>query len=281
VTPPSVAATASALARSCHPGPSVAVTLFVTALCVTAGNGWGTCVIAAIAVLAGQLSIGWSNDRLDVQRDRAVRRLDKPLATEEAPLRTTDIAISVALLATVAFSFALGARAGGLHLAAVACGWSYNLGLKRTWWSWLPYALAFGSLPVIATLALPDPRVAGAWAIGAGALFGVTAHLTNALPDLVDDRETGVVGFPHRIGARACLAASAGLALAASLLVVFGPPGSPSTLGWVGVVVSLGLVGAGLPLAWRRPFDRRPFLGIIGVVGFDIVLIIATGHHLR
>jgi hypothetical protein len=138
---------ASALARSCHPAPSAGVTAFATVLAVTAGNGAGTCALLALAVLAGQLSIGWSNDRLDAARDRAVARTDKPIATGELAHRTVEVAIAVALAACVACSLALGWRAGLLHLAAVSCGWLYNLWLKATWFSWLPYAAAFGALP--------------------------------------------------------------------------------------------------------------------------------------
>ena len=112
-------------------------------------------------------------------------------------------AIGVALLVTVAFSLSLGWRAGLLHLAAVGCCWLYNAWLKATWLSWLPYAAAFGALPAIATLALPTHPAPAAWVVAAGAAFGVAANLTNALPDLADDRLTGVAGLPHRIGTRA------------------------------------------------------------------------------
>ena len=37
-------------------------------------------LLVTAAVLAGQLSIGWSNDLIDARRDRAVGRTDKPLA---------------------------------------------------------------------------------------------------------------------------------------------------------------------------------------------------------
>ena len=38
-------------------------------------------LLVAAAVLAGQLSVGWLNDYLDADRDRAVRRADKPVVT--------------------------------------------------------------------------------------------------------------------------------------------------------------------------------------------------------
>ena len=40
-------------------------------------------MLVALAVLAGQLSVGWSNDYLDRERDRAAGRTDKPVAAGE------------------------------------------------------------------------------------------------------------------------------------------------------------------------------------------------------
>jgi 4-hydroxybenzoate polyprenyltransferase len=192
-----------------------------------------------------------------------------------------DTAIAVALVVTIAFSLALGWRAGLLHLAAIGCGWLYNAGLKGTWLSALPYALAFGALPGIATLARPDHPAPAAWAVAAGALFGVAANLTNALPDLAADRATGVVGLPHRLGARATLVAAVGLLIAATACAAFGSPGPVRTLGWIafGVSVAVGVIGAAE--VWERPASRVPFYGIIGVVGLDLVLIVVAAHHLH
>src|SRR5581483_4954960 len=116
--------------------------------------------------------------------------------------RTVDRAIALALAATVALSLMLGLAAGLLHLAAVGFGWAYNLGVKSTLWSWVPYAAAFGALCAVATLAVHPHRSPPLWLVGAGAALGVVANLTNALPDLAGDRQTGVRGLPHAWGAR-------------------------------------------------------------------------------
>ena len=49
------------LARACHFQPTVAVVAVTTALAALAGRGAVGCVAVAVAVLAGQLSTGWSN----------------------------------------------------------------------------------------------------------------------------------------------------------------------------------------------------------------------------
>jgi 4-hydroxybenzoate polyprenyltransferase len=269
------------LARSCHPAPTVAVTAFVTVLAGAAGNTAGTCVLVAAAVLTGQLSIGWSNDRLDRSRDRTAGRTDKPIAMGRLPLRTVDSAIAAVVAATVALSFALGWRAGLLHLAAVGCGWAYNVRLKATWWSWLPYAAAFGALPAVATLARADHPWPAAWAVAAGACLGVTANLTNALPDLAGDERTGIRGLPHRVGASRSLLLAAVMLLAAAGAVAFGPAGSPRPGSWIGFAVSAVVVLAGTPAALRRPMNKASFYAVIVLVGIDLALIVATGHGLR
>jgi 4-hydroxybenzoate polyprenyltransferase len=275
------AATASALGRSCHPAPTGAVTVFSVLLGVSAGLGAGRTAVLGAAVLAGQLSIGWSNDRLDHRRDRTVHRIDKPIAQHEIALTTVDAAIAVSLLVTAALSLALGWRAGVLHLTAVACGWIYNLGVKATWWSWVPYAAAFGALPAVATLARPDHAAPAWWPLVAGALLGVTANLTNPLPELDDDARTGIRGLPHRIGARPALVLATAALLAASALVVVGPSGSPAAAAWVAFGLAAALALGGLGWAWRRPTSPSAFYGIIAVVAIDVVVIVVAGHGLR
>jgi 4-hydroxybenzoate polyprenyltransferase len=272
---------AADLARSCHPAPTVAVTAFAGILAGVAGNSPGRVALVAAAVLAGQLSIGWSNDRLDAHRDRVAGRRDKPIAAGRLGPGTVDRTIAFALAATLVLSLALGWRAGLLHLAAVGCGWAYNIGLKSTWWSWLPYAAAFAALPAIATLALPERALPGWWAVVAAALLGVSANLTNALPDLVGDLRTGIIGLPHRLGATGSLLLAAALLLGASACVAFGPSGPPLPADWIGFAVILALVAVGLPLALRAPLSKGSFYGIVAVVGIDLVLIIIGGDALR
>jgi len=271
----------SALARSCHPAPTVAVTVFATVLAAVANNSAAGCALVAAAVLAGQLSIGWSNDRLDRLRDRRAGRTDKPVAVGEISPRAIDTAIVLALLATVGLSLALGWRAGLTHLGAVACGWAYNLGVKATWWSWAPYALAFGALPAVAVLAAAGHHAPAGWAVAVGALLGVAANLTNALTDLDGDALTGVRGLPHRLGARPSLLVAATLCLAATVILALAPSGAPRPASWV----CLGLVGAilaaGTPVALRRPTSRRSFDGLVALIAIDLALLIITGNGLR
>ena len=85
-----------ALALSCHPIPSVAVTAISAGLVALADLPIGRVALVTGAVFTGPLSIGWSNDYLDAERDRAVLRSDKPVATGAMEPRVAGIAAVVA-----------------------------------------------------------------------------------------------------------------------------------------------------------------------------------------
>jgi 4-hydroxybenzoate polyprenyltransferase len=151
-------------------------------------------------------------------------------------------------------------------LLGVASGWAYNLGLKRTAWSAVPYALAFGTLPAVVTLALPDPVLPAASTQAAGALLGVGAHLLNVLPDLADDEATGVRGLPHRLGERRVRVLAPLVLLAGSVVAA---AGRATPTAWVGLAIAavlavVAVVGRG----------RLPFLAAIAIALVDVVALV-------
>src|SRR5664280_38758 len=236
--------------------------------------------LVTVAVFTGQLSIGWSNDYLDAERDRAALRPDKPVATGAMEPRVAGIAAVVALIVTLALSAALGWPGGAAALAIVLCGWAYNLGLKATVLSWLPYAIAVGVLPAVATLSASPPRWPAAWALIAGGLLGVAAHLANVLPDLGDDVATGIRGLPHRIGARATALTSAAILLIASAVILFGPVGQPGPWRWAGFAAAVVVAGAAVRLAFGDPSSRRFFRAILLIAALDLVSFAFSGIRL-
>jgi 4-hydroxybenzoate polyprenyltransferase len=278
--PAAPAALIRGLALSCHPLPTVAVTAISAGLAALAGLSLGRGALVVAAVFAGQLSIGWSNDAIDAARDRATQRSDKPVAQGAVSSRVVGVAAGVALLVAIVFSLSLGWLPGLASLTVVACGWLYNLGLKATFLSFLPYAIAFGTLPAIATLALPEPTWPAPWAMVAGALFGVSAHLANVLPDLDDDLDTGVRGLPHRIGARATAVACPVLLGAASLVILFGTAGPGEPWRWVAAVGLILLAGAGVVVGLRQPKSRALFVIVIVAAIAAVLLFAVSGQSL-
>ncbi|MGY1632643.1 UbiA family prenyltransferase [Geodermatophilus sp. SYSU D01186] len=268
--------TARALVLATHPGPAVAVTVVATLLAVAAGCPAGRVALVGLAVLAGQASIGWSNDWLDADRDRAVARADKPVvqgAVAPALLRSLALA---AVAAAVVLSLLLGLVPGLLLLVLVASGWAYNAGLKRTAASAVPYVTGFGALPAGVVAAAPGAPVAPWWLVAAGGALGAAAHLANVAPDIEDDLATGVRGLPHRLGARVSAVLGALLLGGASLVLVLGPAGPPTAAAWVGLALAVPAVAVAA-LAGSPRFRRLAFPAVMLLTVLDVVLLLAGG----
>lgn len=267
-----------ALLRASHLLPALGVTSLTTALALTSGRG-AAAVWVAVAVLAGQLSVGWCNDYVDRARDASAGRRDKPLVTGEVSASAVRAAALVSLAGVVPLSLLSGWRAALVHSLAVGAAWLYNLWLKSTWASPLAYALAFGSLPAFVTFGLPGAPAPPGWAVAAGALLGTGAHFLNTLPDMDDDRRTGVRGLPHRLGARASGVIGPTLMAASAVVLAVAPPGSPAAV--VPVLLGAALL-ADLAAAVSARLGRRTLswpLTILGAV-LTVALLLAQGDVL-
>jgi 4-hydroxybenzoate polyprenyltransferase len=268
-----------ALVLATHPAPALAVTTVATLLAVAAGVPAGRVALVCAAVLAGQASIGWSNDWLDADRDRAVARADKPVVQGAvAPSRLRSAAL-IAVAVAVILSLLLGPVSGMLLLVLVASGWAYNAGLKRTAASVVPYVTGFGALPAGVVAAAPGTPAAPWWLVAAGGALGAAAHLANVAPDLEDDLATGVRGLPHRLGARASAVASALLLGGASLVLILGPEGPPTAAGWAGLVLAVPAVVIAA-LAGTPRFRRAAFPAVMLLTVLDVALLVAGGAAL-
>jgi 4-hydroxybenzoate polyprenyltransferase len=260
------------LLLACHPAPAFAVAAFATALAVASGRAPGGIALVGAAVVTGQLSVGWSNDRIDLERDRAAGRRDKPLAAGELSPEAVGTAAACALALCVPLSLASGPAAGAAHLAGVGAAWAYNLRLKRTALSWLPYAVAFGLLPAFVTLGLPGAPWPKTWVLIAGALLGTGAHFANVLPDIEDDLRAGVRGLPQRLGRRVS-GAVAVLLLTAASVTLAAPLGGPGRLALV-VTAPLALTTA------VAPHGRWPFLAALANAAVDVALLLSQSAAL-
>jgi protoheme IX farnesyltransferase len=270
---------ALALVKSSHPEPGGAVTLAMTLLAIGVGHrGWSILGVFA-AVAATQLSVGWVNDWLDTERDRTAGRRDKPVVSGAVSRRAVGIAGLTASLAIPFLGLPFGAAATVCITLVGVFALLYDWPLKSTPLSVVPYLVAFGLLPAFVILALPGSPAPPAWLVASGALLGGGAHFANVLPDLADDAATGVRGLPHRIGSAGSTLAAALLLLAATLTLVFGPPGPPS---WVGIAAAAAAVVV-LPIGWyaARRARGRPvamFRAVIVVALIDVLLLIASGR---
>jgi 4-hydroxybenzoate polyprenyltransferase len=259
---------AGALLATAHAGPTLAVTVLAGLLALAQELPPGDVALVVGAVLAGQLSVGWSNDLVDLARDRRAGRDDKPLATGAVSVTTVRVACAVSVAACVVLSLACGLAAGLVHLGCVAAAWAYNLGLKGTVWSWLPYAVAFGGLTVFVSLTGGEAPPWW-WPVGA-ALLGVGAHLLNVLPDLDDDAATGVRGLPHRLGPRWIAPVAALVLGAASAVALVGAAPQPV------IAVAVGVVVLALVVLVVRGRGRTPFVAAVGIALVDAALLVVA-----
>lgn len=221
-----------------HPTQALAMTVGLTAAAALSGRPGVEVGLVAATVLTGQLSIGWVNDVVDRERDRTVGRQDKPVAMGWIDPGTVAFAAACATLLVVPLSVANGTYAGVAHLGAVASAWVYNLWLKRTWLSWLPFAVGFGLLPAFLSYGGLGGGVHGGpptlTMTALAAMLGVGVHVLNTLPDLVEDKETGVRHLPLRLALR-----------------IGAPRLLWAAMAWT-VLVAIGLVVAGLTVGMTQ-----------------------------
>jgi protoheme IX farnesyltransferase len=270
---------AVALIKSSHPEPGAAVTVAMTLLAIGVGHrGWAILGIF-LAVGATQLAVGWVNDWLDADRDLRAGRRDKPVAAGAVSRRAVGAAGLISALAIPLLGLPFGWWPTLLISLVGIFALLYDWPLKSTVFSVVPYLVAFGLLPAFVVVALPGHPAPPAWLVAAGALLGGGAHFANVLPDLADDAKTGVRGLPHVLGATGSSVAAALLLLAATLTLVFGPPGPPSWAGWAAASASVVV----LPLGWyatRRASGRgvAMFRAVIVVALIDVLLLIFSGR---
>lgn len=266
-----------ALLRSAHPVPAAGVTLIVVLLGIAVGLEPSRLVLLGATLAFNQLSIGLSNDWLDADRDRAAGRVDKPVARGDI---SVGAARNVAFAATglsILASLPLGVPFVVAHAVAFASGWAYNAWLKHSAFSTLPYLVSFGMLPALATLALPVPSLPAWWAVVAGALLGLAAHIANVLPDLVDDDATGVRGMPHRLGPRVSTVI-AGAALTGAAAALATGIGIASPVALAGLALSLAASVAAVVLGLRS--SRWAFRLVILAALVDVAMLVLAGNRM-
>jgi 4-hydroxybenzoate polyprenyltransferase len=267
-----------ALVMSTHPGPAVAVTIITVGLGVGVGLSPLRLVLLGLAMLAGEISVGLSNDWIDAERDRAVGRTDKPVAQGLIGVGAVRAGAWISAAVCIVLALALGLAATAAFVWAIGLAWAYNAGLKKSAVSIVPYILSFASLPAVASLALPRPAAPAAWALAVGGLLGAAAHFANTLPDLDDDRATGVSGLPHRLGRRVSSIVTYVILLAASVVELVGTGGFAYAPADIGLVVAVIISAVGIAMAARA--TRWHFRLIIVGALVDVIVLVFAGTRL-
>lgn len=220
-------------------------------------------------LLAGnQYAAGALNDAVDAPADRAADRR-KPIQQGWISAVATTRLAATAGVGSLVCAFALGPRTLLLAAAGLGCAVAYDLWLKGTPASVLPFAIALPIVPMFGYGAAGRFPAVLWWVWPLGFLAAVAVHLADALPDVESDRAAGVGGLATRLGVPAA-ARLAGLAytLAATLAAVTGfllgdpAPAAAGTLAAVVLGVTAAVTGRGGPAA-RRGAYRLLLTGIV------------------
>lgn len=228
-----------------------------------------------LSMFGGQIAIGALNEYCDRELD-AVGNPRKPIPAGLVTPRAALIITFAGLVTMLAAVVALGPLPLLVGVVGTGAGLAYDLWLKRTVWSWLPYLIALPIVPIWAWVSVArfDQRLLLLYPIGA--LMIVAIHLAQSLPDAVSDRAAGVNTLVARLGRRctriACFGAAtlgvAGVVLAALLLT---PHPLYALLPAAAVFVTL--IVAGLLLRHAPATVDRHLFKLLGACGVAL----ATG----
>ena len=216
----SLLAQASVFLRAAHFGPTLIVTA-TTFLLALSQYSIIEALRVALAIFAGQLVIGWSNDFIDAPLDIAAQRLKKPIVGKEIDIDQLRKSIVFAIFAALLLSLIspLGLIGTLIHFLGLLSATLYNLKLKSTILSPLAYIVSFGALPW--AIYLPTGTQPPLWLFIDFMLISVAFHFFNVLKDFQWDINQGVLGLPQRLGRNASLVISISLVISALLVFIF------------------------------------------------------------
>lgn len=192
------------LAMASHPRLGLLTAAAVTGAAALDGREPKELGLVFGTVLVGQAILGWHNDYVDRKRDAEHDRSRKPLADGRLDEGTVGFVIASAVLLVVPLAVVAGTIAGAAYLASVLVGMFSNLPvLRRTAFSWLPWAASYALLPAYLSYGgwggdfRGDPPTYAITA--AAAALGVGVHFVAALPGLVDDNKDNSHSLPLRV----------------------------------------------------------------------------------
>jgi 4-hydroxybenzoate polyprenyltransferase len=206
--------------RAAHFGPTVIVTT-ITFLLALSQYSLIDSLRVAIAIFAGQLVVGWSNDFIDAPLDIAAHRSKKPIVSKEINPEQLKKSIFGALFVALILSLfsPLGLTGTLIHFLGILSATIYNFKLKPTILSPLPFIVSFGALPW--AIYLPAGNQPPLWLFIDFMLIAVAFHFFNVLKDFQWDINQGVLGLPQRLGRNASLIISISLVVSAVLVLIF------------------------------------------------------------
>jgi 4-hydroxybenzoate polyprenyltransferase len=232
-----------------------------------------------------QAGIGAANDRIDVDVD-ADRKPGKPIPAGLVGPSGAERVLAVALALGLGLSALSGLAVFLVAVLGTGIGLAYDLRLKGTPWSWLPFAVGIPLLPVFGWLGasggvLPGPVIV---LVVVAVPAGTALALANALADVERDRAAGVSSVAVALGPRRTWVIGAtlqGLAIAVAVAVIVAGDWHPGV--FATAAAGAALIGAGLLLGrsedtWRRERGwETQALGQAALAVAWLLQLVATG----
>ena len=240
-------------ARVIHPFPvalNVAATIGLAAIANDGIPTGSTLLRLAGAMFCAQAAIGASNDYCDRELD-AETKPHKPIVRGLLEPRTALVLAGAFALIGGAITATFGPLSLAVGAIGLAAGLAYNVRLKRSLLSPLPFMIALPALPFWVWVSVDQFTGELWWLVPFAPLAGLAVHLSNTLPDIEADSAAGVRGLAHTIGADAT-----------------------RRLAWGSFAMALVLAVA---LGFHLDYDWRPFAA--GAVLATALLAGAIGAH--
>lgn len=211
--------------RLIHPVPVAFVMLGTAIFGLLAAGGTpapGRFALMLLAMLGGQVALGAHNELCDREHD-ARHQPEKPIPAGLVRPETVPPIVAGGLLAALAAGWALGPWPLALLALGTGSGFVYNLWLKRTPLSGIPYLIALPLLPIWTWLVMDafEPRLL--WLYPLGGSYVLAIHLAQSLSDVEGDRASGARGLAVMLGRARTRRLIWAIALATALLM---PPGA-------------------------------------------------------
>jgi 4-hydroxybenzoate polyprenyltransferase len=204
-----------------------------------------------VAMTSIQIAIGAVNDLVDAPAD-AIAKPAKPIPSGLVPARAARLLAMIAVGVAVVLSIPSGWGTVALGLVCLAVGLTYDLALKGTAWSWLPFAVGIPLLPVFAWYGavgmLPAPfAVLIPTAVAAGAALAIG----NAIADLERDEASGVTSIATALGAERAWRAQVVLLIAVGLAALVSAAVLRATLAQLAIVALAAVLPVAAAVAGR------------------------------
>jgi 4-hydroxybenzoate polyprenyltransferase len=246
----------------------------VGAVALIAGGDVLTAARLAMSMTALQASIGTLNDLVDAPRD-AGHKPGKPIPAGLVPTRLAVAAVACGAGVGVALAIPSGWGTVGLALVGLAIGYGYDLGLKGTAWSWLPFAVGIPLLPVYGWLGATGTLPASfSILLPLAVMAGVALAIANAGADAQRDATAGVTSVAIRLGLERAWAVNAvlvGVVVVVAVATLATGGAAPGAL--AGALAAALVIGLGLLAGRDGDQARRERAWELQAIGLGLLAI--------